>query len=56
MSTLAHQLGRTARLVPLEVRTRWHAARLLRHDRLRREHKVALDQCMTEVRSMLADR
>lgn len=56
MNHLLHELGRFCRVLPLEARTRWHAARTVRHERLRRQHAAALDACMTEVDTMLAHR
>lgn len=51
MRPLLHELGRAIRLTPLEIRTRWHAARLARHERLLHEHSAALETCMTDVRT-----
>lgn len=56
MRTLLREMHRAARTVPLEIRTRWHAWRAVRHHDLRRRHRDALADCMSEVRRELAAR
>lgn len=56
MRLLLHETARLIKVLPLEVRVRWHGWRAVRHHDLRTRHAFALDRAMGDTRELLASR
>lgn len=54
MNQLFEEMGRAARMIPLEIRARWHGYRAVRHHDLRKRHKAEFDRCISEARTLAA--